>query len=148
MIDPTRDEWEAARERLAEYDGADAGFLLTEAALGCPCPPEPEPPRWLLGELEVEHCTALEVEHCPDSDRGVWVGLAGIHGIHRKLTPDEADAMADALRKHARYAREQGAEPTRNAPVAGPLIPAPICGRGWPLCQRPNGHAGPCKAAS
>lgn len=145
-IDPTRKEWLAARARMDDVlVHLSSGDLdsLTEAALGCPCPPEPAPDYWRTGEAG-SGCLGV-ARH---ADGGVWVGFPDVK--HEQLTPDEADAMAGALIEHARYAREQEAKevkPTRDAPVAGPLIPAPICGRG-PNCQRPKGHAEVCQPSA
>jgi hypothetical protein len=48
MIDPTYEEWQAARERvLALWPHNAPGYThwdkVVEAALGCPCPPKPAP---------------------------------------------------------------------------------------------------------
>jgi len=104
-MEPTYDEWQAARTALARtlfHNAVVASSRrvdeITKDVLG-PCPPEPAPPPWLLG--------SLEVEDYPVGARGVWVGFAA--GSHQKLTPDEADAMAEALCAHAHYCRKQKA---------------------------------------
>jgi hypothetical protein len=139
-IDPTRDEWLTTRDALAQAIQLNATVppvrrvdRIAEDVLG-PCPPEPP-------ETLRKDCFTL-VETCG----GV------IRARELLLTPDEADAMAEALIEHARYAREQGGgglacgegeapgwkwdTNTRDAPRAVPLVDAPICGRvldpvGW-----------------
>jgi hypothetical protein len=39
-----------------------------------------------------------------------YFALKSSDGMQLKLTPDEADAMADALRKHAAYVRQHDAD--------------------------------------
>lgn len=149
MTDLTREGWDAARERLsrkardiplnvfpAELDG------LVEAALGCPCPPEPPPEPFVKGEH-----TLVKYGYA----------YAVIIPSH-SLRPDEADAMAGALVEHARYAREQEAQSPGNRYRPWSFAPnpgdEPICGRvlvgqggdTWdPVCQKPNGHADFCQ---
>jgi hypothetical protein len=148
MIDPTRKEWEAARKRMVFVDrrSADAD-ARTEAALG-PCPPEPAPTSWRSGGIGTLLVT-------PHADGGVWVGFP--HVQHEKLTPDEADTMADSLCAHAHYARKQADDPWRSDEEAAALIDAikepKVCGRiidgdlrQAPTCQRPEGHpVGGCR---
>jgi hypothetical protein len=65
------------------------------------------------------------------------------------LTPDEADAMADALCAHAHYARKQG-DAIKEPEVCGRILDV----AGWfkfygeaPTCQRPEGHpVGGCRS--
>ncbi len=91
MIDPTREEWLAARERVyvARYNPPDTDGLV-KAVLG-PCPPEPAPEPFRIADDLLVSALKTRVE-IP----GFW------------LTPDEADAMAGALVEHAAYARERG----------------------------------------
>jgi hypothetical protein len=95
-IDPTYEEWQEAHTRANAASGTTRSIV--EAALG-PCPPRTAPIGW--------HLNFLEVEHCPEKQRGVWVGFTD--GMHRKLNPDEADEMAAALMEQADYAREMEA---------------------------------------
>jgi hypothetical protein len=143
MSDPTREEWLAARQRIAfADDSADAG-ALTLVVLG-PCPPEPPPEWWRLGKLMVGAHT--------ESGR-VWVGFPyAPEKPHEKLTPEQADYLGAALTEHAHYLREQDYDPWRSDEEAAALIdaikepatPEPICGH--LLCQRPKGHPGGCSS--
>jgi hypothetical protein len=130
MIDPTRKEWQAALKRanIVRVDVAPT-HAIVEAVLG-PCPPKP-PPEPFRSALRVL----------------VWISDTGELNIPPQvLTPDEADAMAEALVEHADYAREQGEAPE---PKEGPIDDPPEpCRRGWPLCQRPKGHTGACKVGA
>jgi hypothetical protein len=81
----TRKEWLERRDQLQDM----------YIALG-PCPPEPAPEPFLKGEYSL----VWDSESIGDA-AGAWVGIPG-----HALTPDEAEAMAEALVEHARYARE------------------------------------------
>jgi hypothetical protein len=94
-MDITYEDWTAALDWMEDQDVEDP-YMLTEGVLG-PRPPEPEPTSWCCRSLRV-------TPYCP---QGVWVGFPHIQ--HTTLTPDEADAMAEALRAHARFARKQEA---------------------------------------
>jgi hypothetical protein len=82
----------------------------------------------------------------------VWVGFPH-KATYEKLPPDEADAMADALCAHARYAREQGAPSLGVSPLQAPE--SEVCGRVLdtlqfdgdqrPICMRPENHLGVCR---
>lgn len=121
-VDPTRDEWLAARDALVArvHSGSpdSSADEVTEAALGCPCPPEPAP------EPLRKDCYTL-VETCG--------GVIRARGL--ALTPDEADAMACSLIEHAAYARKQQAqkhtESYRGPPSLG-VSPLQMPGDGIP----------------
>jgi hypothetical protein len=149
--DLTHAQWLAARERLREYDGGNDLDALTEAALGCSCPPEPAPEPWRsIGVTEVRLGAGA---------RDVWVGIPGM--AHELLTANEADGMALALTECAAYIREQEARQGQDEarerwkdhpPVVRP--PPDICGRvlvgrggdTWdPVCARPKGHPDFCQ---
>jgi len=93
----TREEWLNARARLARAMRLTSEGLTraTEAILG-PCPPEPMP-IWKFGKAKVSAWGA---------DGTVWIGEPDTW--HENLSPDQADAMAHALRDCARWLREDG----------------------------------------
>ena len=109
--DPCQDraEWLRRRERLRKVTGwaplgtssahwATARDGLTEAALGCPCPPEPPPIH------RAERWSVLPWGPSVEGGRAITVICDGV------INADDAEAMADALREHARWLREHGGE--------------------------------------
>lgn len=122
-IDPTRKEWLAARQRVSIAVHANSPTpTVVIAALGCPCPPEPAPEPFRARDGRV-----LVRILAPD-----WIAILDTPG--HPLTPGEAIAMADALREHADYVREQGATAGTRDRGGDPLkarewtYPAPIDG--------------------
>jgi hypothetical protein len=127
-----------AEQRIAE--------LEAEVRRLNPCPPEPAPKDWYVGNLVLSAVKVGRrrsvVIYCDDPQRE----------DPYLLTAAEAGTMAEALVEHARYAREQGDDSWRSDEEAAALIdaikepatPEPICGH--LLCQRPKGHPGGCSS--
>jgi hypothetical protein len=103
VIDPTHKEWKAARTALARtlfHNAVVASSRrvdeITKDVLG-PCPPEPAPPHhYIAGRVVVAPSMSM-------AKGTVWLVRVG------DITPDEAEAMADALCAHAHHARKQEA---------------------------------------
>lgn len=138
MIDPTREEWLAARERVLalwpHYAPGDTHWDKVVVAILGPCPPEPPPPHYSVGRRVVVS---------PSLVKGtVWMIYVG------NITPDEAEKVAAALIEHARYAREQATIKEPDACGRRLVSSSSACGNGTLPCQRPAGHDGVCKEAS
>lgn len=102
-LQPTREEWLAARERMEDAFPQAGNPILdkcTEAALG-PCPPEPAPRRKMEVNLFDGVPQTLIVEA---SGSKVAIGAEG----HARLfmTPSSADQMARWLNYCAQWLRE------------------------------------------
>lgn len=161
MIDPTREEWLAARERLNGLVRAWTLDKAVEAVLGCARPPKPAPePFHIDGEPGPPVVKTVGLP----SDGSLTAGIA-IPGF--TLDPKQAVAMAKALVEHAEYVIDaiqdaiQGDDPWRSDEEAAALIDAikepKVCGRvldrkpsetSAKVCLRPKGHRDACWAAS
>lgn len=114
-IDPTREEWLAARERVSIAVHANSSTPAVVIAILGPCPPEPAPPWWQRdgsGSLAVLPCD----DHVPASESHV----------------------------PALYDRAINRVPASEALVCGYLVADEDVGGDKERCQRPVGHDGWC----
>jgi hypothetical protein len=102
----THEEWLEVRNsiwygllRPVDENPDSLADALTEAALGCPCPPEPAPSDW---RPDAPHNIVVRQDKEVVAGEGrVWVGFPFV--AYETFTPREAFAMAEALVEHAEY---------------------------------------------